>query len=174
MDDQPLREAFTDLIRRKEMTGRAKKRIQKMEKKQTEDKKELEMGKALDHLPGKSSTLEHTSPQILPDQKTTQLEEQDVTFYLHAPSIPTKNTVLVPLSSEDDLVHILRHRLVLEYPTVYVFALDPDANNVDISGEDGEITEKILPPGFITEEAYYHISKGQQQWGGPFPIEEVS
>jgi hypothetical protein len=43
-----------------------------------------------------------------------------VHFYLHAPCLPSPRPVLIPLPPEATLTDILRSRLVLEFPTIYV------------------------------------------------------
>lgn len=68
----------------------------------------------------------------------------NMTFYLHTPSLPSRTQVLAPLSSDATLSNCLQDRLVLEYPTIYVFEARAD---------------KLLPDGFITEEEFFKRSR---------------
>ena len=65
-------------------------------------------------------------------------------FYLHHPSLPSKNPVLIPLPSDATLASSLTNRLVLEFPTIYVLP----------QHEGGG-----LPDGFITEDDYFAAAK---------------
>ena len=65
-------------------------------------------------------------------------------FYLHHPSLPSKNTVLIPLSPDATLATSLTNRLVLEFPTIYV-----------LSQHQGN----GLPDGFISEDDYFAAAK---------------
>lgn len=68
---------------------------------------------------------------------------EGLAFYLHAPSLPSRHTVLIPLSPKDKLLDCLSQRLVLEFPTIYVMQQAP---------------KDTLPDGFITEEQFYKMS----------------
>ena len=59
-------------------------------------------------------------------------------FYLLHPGTPLPTRILIPLSSTSMLESSLRHRVVLEFPTVYALRFAPDE----------------LPTGFLTEEEY--------------------
>ena len=77
-------------------------------------------------------------------QKSRMLPEAKLSFYLHTPSLPSRNVVLAPIEPDATLSSVLPHRLVLEYPTIYVFT---------------EIAEGKPPDGFITEEEYYRTAR---------------
>jgi hypothetical protein len=49
-----------------------------------------------------------------------------VHFYLHAPCLPSPRPVLIPFPPEAKLTELLRSRLVLEFPTIYVRHDPPD------------------------------------------------
>ena len=65
-------------------------------------------------------------------------------FYLHSPSLPSRLPVLIPLSANSTLAVSLSNRLVLEFPTVYVFHRQPDDK---------------LPGEYINEKDYYNMAK---------------
>ena len=65
-------------------------------------------------------------------------------FYLHHPSLPSKNPVLIPLPPNATLATSLTNRLVLEFPTIYVLHQHQG---------DG------LPDGFISEDDYFATAK---------------
>lgn len=60
-------------------------------------------------------------------------------YYLHAPRLPSVHPVLIPLPPDARLSEFLQGRLVLEYPTIYVLAEQP---------------EKV-PNKYITEEMFF-------------------
>ena len=68
----------------------------------------------------------------------------NLTFYLHHPSLPSKNPVLIPLPSDATLADSLTNRLLLEFPTIYVL---PQQQG------DG------LPDGFTSEDDYFAAAK---------------
>ena len=70
--------------------------------------------------------------------------ETSLEFYLHHPSLPSKNPVLIPLPSDATLATSLTNRLVLEFPTIYVLP----------QHERGG-----LPDGFISEDDYFAAAK---------------
>ena len=75
---------------------------------------------------------------------TTPLaKEPTLSFYLHTPSLPSRHPVLAPLEADTNLSTALRNRLVLEYPTIYIFNQMPD---------------EPLPDGYLTEQQYYDMS----------------
>ena len=92
------------------------------------------------------------------------------TFYLHSPSLPSQRLVLIPLHHSATLASILRGRLVLEFPTIYVFKTDDQV-------PDGGTK---VPIGFISEEEFFaqakrllveeveegEIDEGQEDTGG--------
>ena len=65
-------------------------------------------------------------------------------FYLHHPSLPSKDPVLIPLPSDATLATSLTNRLVLEFPTIYVLPQHEDRG---------------LPDGFISEDDYFAAAK---------------
>ena len=77
-----------------------------------------------------------TSPDI-PLRTQTVLN-----FYLHAPSLPSRHPVLIPLEKGATLSASLKHRLVLEFPTIYVF-----------KSEDGDPHK--IPEGFVSEGKFF-------------------
>ncbi|KAL8827866.1 MAG: hypothetical protein Q9191_002928 [Dirinaria sp. TL-2023a] len=60
-------------------------------------------------------------------------------YYLHAPRLPSMHPVLIPLPPNATLSESLQGRLVLEYPTIYVLAEQPEK----------------LPDKYITEEIFF-------------------
>lgn len=91
------------------------------------------------HLPQPSSTLKRPhieSPPPSPD--LSLLAARTLHFYLLHPGTPSPTRVLIPLSPNSTLTSSLRHRVVLEFPTVYALRFAPDK----------------LPTGFLTEEEY--------------------
>ncbi len=70
-------------------------------------------------------------------------------FYLHAPSLPSKETVLVPLEQSASFACSLRNRLVLEFPTIYVFT----------AGDRVPDCDHKVPEGFISEEDFFLRAK---------------
>lgn len=80
-----------------------------------------------------------------PASSTPQPASNDkVAFYLHHPSLPSRQPVLIPLSPHSKLATSLTNRLVLEFPTIYVLNQQPD--------------EK-LPEGFISEHDFFQLAK---------------
>lgn len=77
-----------------------------------------------------------TSTSEIPRPKSTP----SLQFYLHHPSLPSKDPVLIPLPPNATLATSLTNRLVLEFPTIYVLPQHQD---------DG------LPDGFISEDDYF-------------------
>ncbi len=61
-------------------------------------------------------------------------------FYLHHPSLPSRHPVLIPLPPDARLASSLAKRLVLEFPTIYVFYSQPDGK---------------LPEGFASEDDFF-------------------
>ena len=68
----------------------------------------------------------------------------NISFYLHCPSLPSRHPILAPLSHDAMLANSLRNRLVLEFPTIYVFAQPPNER---------------LPEGYISEEEFYKMAR---------------
>lgn len=75
-----------------------------------------------------------TSPVTKPTPR------DDFSFYLHFPSLSSRQPVLIPLPSDAKLATSLTNRRVLEFPTIYVFP----------SQSDGK-----LPDRFISEEDFF-------------------
>ena len=101
---------------------------------------EAEKGRLLtDHTeqPGPdlpTSTSETPRPTSTPSLK----------FYLHHPSLPSQDPVLIPLPSDATLATSLTNRLVLEFPTIYV-----------LPQHDGG----GLPDGFTSEDDYFSAAR---------------
>ena len=72
--------------------------------------------------------------------KTEPAPRGEFSFYLHFPSLSSRQTVLIPLPSDAKLATSLTNRRVLEFPTIYVFH----------SRSDGK-----LPEGFISEKDFF-------------------
>ena len=103
-----------------------------------------------------NSILSNHSHEI---HRSTSTTEAKLSFYLHTPSLPSRHIVLAPIDTDATLSKTLSHRLVLEYPTIYVF---------------DQITEGKPPEGFITEEEYYRTARKeiiQELEGGEVPDE---
>ena len=77
-----------------------------------------------------TSTSEISQPTSAPSLK----------FYLHHPSLPSKNPVLIALPSDATLATSLTNRLVLEFPTIYVLPQHQSGG---------------LPDGFTSEDDYF-------------------
>ncbi|KAL9128085.1 MAG: hypothetical protein Q9217_003167 [Psora testacea] len=80
---------------------------------------------------------DHISPSRLPPLP-------NISFYLHTPSRPSRHPVLAPLCHDTTLNTGLRNRLVLEFPTIYVFENLPGGK---------------LPEGFISEDDFYRMAR---------------
>ena len=81
-----------------------------------------------------------TSASAIPRPTSTP----SLKFYLHHPSLPSKDPVLIPLPSDATLATSLTNRLVLEFPTIYV-----------LPQHEG----RGLPDGFISEDDYFAAAK---------------
>ena len=79
-------------------------------------------------------------PQTPASTVTETVPPTGFDFYLHSPSLPSKYPVLIPLSPDANLAASLSNRLVLEFPTIYVFHRQQ---------------EDKLPEGFISEKNFY-------------------
>ena len=102
--------------------------------------------------PSATSTTDPAPPASSPE----------LTFYLHHPSLPSQQPVLIPLSPDSILATSLANRLVLEFPTIYVF-----------HGQPGD----KLPDGFINEEHFFAMAKKEsvaEVEGGEGAIERLS
>ena len=75
------------------------------------------------------------------------ITSKPLSFYLHTPSLPCKQTVLAPITPETTISSALRTRLVLEYPTIYVFQRHFNDD---------------LPEKYIREEDFYKMSKKER------------
>lgn len=69
---------------------------------------------------------------------------ESLAFYLHHPSLPSRNPVLIPFSPDANLATSLSSRLVLEFPTIFALHLQPDGK---------------LPDGFISEDDFFAKTK---------------
>ncbi|THW39964.1 hypothetical protein D6D21_07071 [Aureobasidium pullulans] len=82
-------------------------------------------------------------------------------FYLHKPHTSSTSTVLIPIASDTTLTHALRHKDVLEFPTIYVFNTNESSHSQNPAIEAapaGTIVKEDetsqLPKGFITLDQY--------------------
>ena len=89
--------------------------------------------------PSQSEAAPQASSSTIP-QLPPQFE-----YYLHAPSLPSKEIVLVPFEPSATLASSLRNRLVLEFPTIYVFVASDRVSNCS----------RKVPEGFISEEDFF-------------------
>nr|POE72009.1 hypothetical protein CFP56_11885 [Quercus suber] len=106
----------------------------------------------------RSTATDHPAPEYSAEDELSASSRQPPPpqhFYLLQPNTATSTRVLHPLSSSDTLTHALRHRVVQEYPTLYVLPQAPEA----------------LPSEFMLASAYQatHHDSGQslQQHGVP-------
>ena len=83
-----------------------------------------------------------------PPTSTSEIPRPTLTpglnFYLHHPSLPSKNPVLISLPSDATLATSLANRLVLEFPTIYVLPQHQGGG---------------LPDGFTSEDDYFAAAK---------------
>ena len=90
------------------------------------------------------STHHMDQPAPEPPTSTSEISRPTSTpslqFYLHHPSLPSKDPVLIPLPPNATLAISLTNRLVLEFPTIYVLPQHQDNG---------------LPDGFISEDDYF-------------------
>ena len=93
-----------------------------------------------------NSQKKEDTPSVLQHQEQQQRQQflPNISFYLHTPSLPSRHPVLAPLSHDTTLSTTLRNRLVLEFPTIYVFDKNP---------------QDKLPDGFISEEDFYKMAR---------------
>ena len=97
--------------------------------------------------PGGSETVQrsasiHASSNAPPVTEPTP--KVAFNFYLHHPSLPSRHPVLIPLPPDARLATSLAKRIVLEFPTIYVFYSQPDGK---------------LPEGFASEEDFFASAK---------------
>ena len=83
----------------------------------------------------------------LPGETDKNITSQPLSFYLHTPSLPCKQTVLAPITLDTTISSALRTRLVLEYPTIYVFQRHFNDD---------------LPEKYIREEEFYKKSSKER------------
>lgn len=90
-----------------------------------------------------SSPTSSTPPvaSFLPSQDLPTPAGRNLHFYLLHPNTPSPTRVLIPLSPSATLASSLRHRVVLEFPTVYALRFSPDE----------------LPTGFVTEMEHFRV-----------------
>lgn len=81
-----------------------------------------------------TSTSRISRPTSTPSQK----------FYLHHPSLPSQNPVVIPLPSDATLATSLTNRLVLEFPTIYVLPQHQGGG---------------WPDGFTSEDDYFGAAR---------------
>ncbi len=93
----------------------------------------------LDHMDEPWPESPTSAPETLRPTSTPSL-----TFYLHHPSLPSKNPVLIHLPSDATLATSLTNRLVLEFPTIYVLPQQQGGG---------------LPDSFTREDDYFAAAK---------------
>ena len=79
-------------------------------------------------------------PSISTSENPQSTSTPSLKFYLHHPSLPSKNPILIPLPSDATLATSLTNRLVLEFPTIYVLPQHQGGG---------------LPDGFTSENDYF-------------------
>ncbi|KAG2164557.1 hypothetical protein VTO58DRAFT_103081 [Aureobasidium pullulans] len=109
-----------------------------------------------------SKTEDSSEQQQPPPPSQDELSTTEVAhFYLHKPHTSSTNTVLIPIASDTILTHALRHKDVLEFPTIYVFNTNESSHSQNPATEaapagtivkEGETSQ--LPKGFITLDQY--------------------
>lgn len=91
-------------------------------------------------LPPSPPTLKRPLVESLsPSKDSSTSAPKPLHFYLLHPGTPSPTRVLIPLCPNSTLASSLRHRVVLEFPTVYALRFAPAE----------------LPTGFLTEEKYF-------------------
>ena len=97
--------------------------------------------------PSGSGALQHSASVPASsdaNSRTATVPKADFNFYLHHPSLPSRRPVLIPLPPDANLATSLTNRVVLEFPTIYVFHRQPDGS---------------LPEGFVSEEDFFASAK---------------
>lgn len=126
-------------------------------------------------MEGVATTIDPTIAPSADDTKTEDSSEQQqpppsqdepsitavAHFYLHKPHTSSTNVVLIPIASDTTLTHALRHKDVLEFPTIYVFNTIESSHPQNPALEAAPAATIIkddqaskLPKGFITLDRY--------------------
>ena len=103
--------------------------------------------KAIFTGPGDSGEVQHTAFKPASSDATPMTNRKprgDFNFYLHHPSLQTRQKVIIPLPPDAKLATSMTNRRVLEFPTIYVFHSQPDGK---------------LPEGFVSEEDFFASAK---------------
>ncbi|KAH0343047.1 hypothetical protein KCU83_g8988, partial [Aureobasidium melanogenum] len=103
------------------------------------------------------TTAHNASQQQQSSSEEAHSSQEKTHFYLHKPHTSSTSTVLIPLDPTTTLTTALHQKHVLEFPTIYAFATQKSAIEVqpikDTSEDLGKETN-ILPQGFITVQQY--------------------
>ncbi|KAG8527714.1 uncharacterized protein KY384_007868 [Bacidia gigantensis] len=91
-----------------------------------------------DNLPSSPTTNNQTSPVSPPNP------DPNISFHLHTPTLPSRQTIVALLEPEFFLSSGLRTRLVLEYPTIYVL---------------NQASNAPLPEGFLSERQFFENAR---------------
>ncbi|KAI5198457.1 hypothetical protein E4T39_06790 [Aureobasidium subglaciale] len=191
-ESRTLEEAYKELRLEKERENKKRKRAQDdADAKAQKQRKQPEKPQAVETQPQSEAgaTVESEAagvegatthePQTAPSANEAESEESSETqqpqpsnddtsttetihFYLHKPHTSSTNTVLIPIPPATTLTHALRHKDVLEFPTIYAFSthIQPpqipsiEAKPVENTPKEAEETTTILPKGFITIDQY--------------------
>jgi len=153
-------------------------RSEKVEALETQPQSEggaVDQEKAVSEVEGVATTIDPTIAPSADESKTEDSSEQQqpppsqdepsttavAHFYLHKPHTSSTNTVLIPIASDTTLTHALRHKDVLEFPTIYVFSTNESSHSQNPAIEAapaGTIVKESetsqLPKGFITLDRY--------------------
>ncbi|THY30695.1 hypothetical protein D6D00_02814 [Aureobasidium pullulans] len=153
-------------------------RSEKVEALETQPQSEggaVDQEKAVSEVGGVATTIDPTIAPSADESKPEDSSEQQqpppsqdgssttevAHFYLHKPHTSSTNTVLIPVASDTTLTHALRHKDVLEFPTIYVFNTNESSHSQNPATEaapagtiikDDQTSE--LPKGFITLDQY--------------------
>jgi hypothetical protein len=114
----------------------------------TSDELSSDHGGAPEELPFKRKASSNLSDNDYQEQAPIRLNPSVPLpyFYLVKPLTSSKKTVLVPLNPTQSVAKNLRHRTVLEFPTIYTMQEAPDN----------------LPPDFILENHYLEQIKNEE------------
>lgn len=153
-------------------------RSEKVEALETQPQSEggaVDQEKAVSEVEGVATTIDPTIAPSADESKPEDSSEQQqpppsqdgssttevAHFYLHKPHTSSTSTVLIPVASDTTLTHALRHKDVLEFPTIYVFNTNESSHSQNPATEavpagtiikDDQTSE--LPKGFITLDQY--------------------
>lgn len=96
---------------------------------------------------GESGGVQNSASMSAPSDDSAGTEpapRAGFTFYLHHPSLPSRQPVLISLPPDAKLATSLTNRLVLEFPTIHVLHSQPDGK---------------LPEGLWSEEDFFASAK---------------